>query len=87
MHTNEIGVQVETYNEYGCCCRNENENNLGIYYRSRTKELFFFRNGINQGLAFRNVPNNLIPSIDIWFPYGTVEVIETRAPKLKTFSK
>jgi hypothetical protein len=36
----------------------------------------FFKNGISQGVAFRNVPNGMTPSLDIWFESGTIEILK-----------
>lgn len=58
-----------------------NENTIGIFYDHKKNEVYFYKNGINQGLAFKNVPVGLIPSIDIWFVYGTVEINKINFPE------
>lgn len=44
----------------------------------------FYKNGINQGIAFRNVPANLNPSIDLWFVFGCAEIDQIYKPKKHT---
>ena len=45
-------------------------------YDASNKTLSFFKNGINLGIAFRNVPSGLNPSLDIWFEEGVVEIMK-----------
>lgn len=58
------------------CSYLEYETKIGIKYDHKLKNVSFFKNGINQGIAFRNVPSGLTPSIDIWFESGTVEILK-----------
>jgi hypothetical protein len=73
-------VQIESYSGYGCACSSEEETRLGILYDSKNKTVSFFKNNINQGIAFRNVESGLIPSIDVWFQYGSVEILKNKKP-------
>ena len=41
--------------------------------------------GANLGVAFRNVPPGLNPSLDVWFESGTVEITDSREPVKKIF--
>ena len=80
IHTNENGIQIESFSGYGCKCQKSKENLIGIFYNARTQELSFYKNGINQGIAFTSVPSGMTPSIDIWFQYGSVEILKNRKP-------
>jgi hypothetical protein len=59
---------------------NEDETILGILYDSKNKTISFYKNNINQGIAFRNVDSGLTPSIDIWFQYGSIEILKNKNP-------
>lgn len=54
----------------------EYETKIGIKYDYKSKSVSFLKNGINQGIAFRNVPSGLTPSLDIWFESGTIEILK-----------
>jgi len=69
---------------YGCPCH-ENETTIAISYDYIERTLSFYKNGFLQGIAFRDVDKGLYPSLDIWFESGTVELLTTSKPKLKTF--
>ena len=75
IKTDENGVQVGTMHGYGCQCE-DFETTIVISYYNKTKNVSFYKNGINQGVAFKNVPQGLTPSIDIWFESGTIEIIK-----------
>ena len=45
----------------------------------------FFKNGANLGIAFRNVPPGLNPSLDIWFESGTVQILDSKEPTKRIF--
>lgn len=75
IKTDEKGQQVGTNNGYGCLCE-EYETNISIKYDHKTRAVSFYKNHINQGVAFKNVPAGLTPSLDIWFESGTVEIIK-----------
>jgi hypothetical protein len=40
---------------------------------------------VNQGIAFKNVPPGMTPSLDIWFESGTVEIIQNSKKAEKVF--
>lgn len=76
IKTDENGSQNGVMSAYGCQCNNY-ETKLGISYDPTRKTLSFFKNGILQGTAFRNVEKGLYPSLDIWFEAGTVELLNS----------
>jgi hypothetical protein len=47
-------------------------------YDYKTRTLSFEKNGINQGVGFRNVPPGLTPSLDMWFESGSIEILRTK---------
>ena len=59
---------------YGCQCENR-ITVFGIYYNSQNKTIEFYKDYANLGVAFRNVPNGLTQSLDIWFELGYVEIM------------
>jgi hypothetical protein len=63
----------------------ENETKIGMYYDYKNKSLIFYKNGINQGVAFKNVPAGLTPSLDLWFESGSVEILKKYSPDEKIF--
>jgi len=84
IKTDENGIQVGSIGSYGCQCE-ENETRIGILYDYKNKTLSFYKNGINQGIAFRNVPSGLTPSLDLWFESGSVEILKRNAPEERVF--
>ncbi len=82
IKTDENGIQVGSVSGYGCQCEGINlieleyETKIGIKYDHKSKCVSFLKNGINQGIAFRNVPSGLTPSLDIWFESGTIEILK-----------
>lgn len=56
-----------------------------MFYNYKNKTLIFYKNGINQGIAFTKVPSGLTPSLDIWFESGTVEILRKCSPEDKIF--
>jgi hypothetical protein len=62
-----------------------NYTRLGIYYNADNKSVSFYKNGINQGVAFNGVKENLTVSLDVWFEYGTIEIIKTITPKQNNY--
>jgi hypothetical protein len=44
-------------------------------YNYVDRTISFYKNGINQGVAFSNISSGLSPSLDIWFESGSVEII------------
>ena len=56
-----------------------------MLYDARNKTVIFSKNNVSQGIAFRNVPEGLTPSLDIWFESGTVDILKNDTFKEKTF--
>ena len=75
----ENGVQVGCAQEYGCQCKTD-ETTIGIMYNYENKSISFYKNGVNCGVAFTNVIDNLTPSLDLWFEEGTVEITKNISP-------
>jgi len=75
IKTDEKGSQVGSVSGYGCLCQS-NETFLAMKYDYTEKTLTYFKNGINLGIAFTNVPSGLTPSLDIWFEEGYVEIVK-----------
>ena len=84
VKTNETGAQIGCAKGYGCQC-NDFDCNLGIKYDYRTRSVSFYKNGINLGVAFRNVPGGLTPTLDIWFEQGSVDIVKNASCQEKTF--
>lgn len=75
----ENGVQIGSATGYGCQCQND-ETIIGIKYDYDNKTVSFYKNGVNCGIAFTNVQDNLTPSLDLWFEEGSVEILKNRSP-------
>lgn len=73
IKTNENGARVGDMKGYGCVYT-EKEIILGIKFDNVKRTVSFYKNGIDHGVAFRNVPSGLTPSIDVWFQEGSVEI-------------
>jgi hypothetical protein len=71
------GQQSGTVFGYGCKCE-EVVTRIGILYDARQRTVSFLKNGINQGVAFTNIPSGLYPSLDLWFQAGTVDILPNR---------
>jgi len=84
IKTDDNGIQVGSVSGYGCLCE-DYETKIGIRYDNKTRSVSFFKNGINQGIAFRNVPSGLTPSLDIWFESGTIEILKNSTFVEKTY--
>jgi len=54
-------------------------------YDHISRSINFFKNGINLGVAFRNVPSGLTPSLELWFEVGSVEIIQNASCEEKIF--
>lgn len=63
----------------------EFETKLSIRYDHKSRTVSFYKNNLFQGIAFRNVPSGLSPSLDIWFESGTVEIMKNPNPQDKIF--
>jgi len=75
MKIDENGVQAGIVLGYGCTCQsNESEAIIGMEYDSKKMTLSYYKNGVNQGIAFHNVPRTMYPAIDLWFESGHVEL-------------
>lgn len=84
IKTDENGVQVRSINGYGCKCESM-ETILGMKYDDNNKTLTFFKNGINLGVAFKDVPNGLTPALDIWFEEGSIEIVTNSNLEINNF--
>ena len=56
---------------------------LGILYDARNRTVSFFKNGINQGVAFTNIASGMQPSLDVWFQKGEIEILPAKYPSMK----
>lgn len=84
IKTDDIGTQVLTKNGYGC--ENEDyETKLAIEYNQEKRTVNFYKNDINLGTAFHNVPPNLTPALDIWFESGMVKITKSSEPEEKIY--
>ncbi len=89
IKTDEQGTQRGVITEYGCCCESKagcesgKETRIGIYYDAHNRSVCYYKDGINQGVAFRNVASGYYPSIDIWFDSGKVEILAVKRPPSK----
>ena len=54
-------------------------------YDDNNKTLTFFKNGINLGVAFKDVPNGLTPALDIWFEEGSIEIVTNSNLEINNF--
>jgi len=45
----------------------------------------FYKNGLNQGVAFKNVPASLYPSLDLWFESGSIEILKVNSFQEKIY--
>ena len=55
----------------------EYETLIKISYENKSRSVSFYKNNINQGVAFVNVASGLYPSLDLWFESGTIEIIKS----------
>lgn len=76
IKTDDSGAQTGSLNGYGCLCE-DFETKIGILYDHKSRSVSFIKNGINQGIAFKNIPGGLYPALDVWFESGTVEINNT----------
>ena len=84
IKTDETGAQVLTKNGYGCDYE-EYENKLAIEYNQEKRTVNFYKNDINLGTAFHNVPPNLTPALDVWFENGIIKIIDSPGPEEKIY--
>lgn len=78
----EKGQQSGTVFGYGCKCEDK-VTKIGIHYDARTRSVSFYKNGVNQGVAFTNIPSGMRPSLDVWFLNGSIEISSARFPGQK----
>jgi hypothetical protein len=78
------GQQVGSLIGYGCQCENR-ETVFGMYYNAQNKTIEFYKDYANLGIAFRDVPDGLTPSLDIWFEFGYVEITNRIIPDQQMF--
>ena len=84
IKTDENGVQVRSVNGYGCRCETI-ETVLGIKYDESDKSVKYFKNGIDLGVAFREVNSGMTPALDIWFEEGSVTIVSKADLEMKTY--
>ncbi len=82
--TDSTGGQTGVSQNYGCGCENT-ETEIGILYNPTSRNVTFFKNSVNQGVAFRNVRSGLYPAFDLWFQNGSIEILPARKPTSKTY--
>ena len=82
--TDPKGMQIGSPISYGCMCE-ATETELAILYNAVNRTVSFYKNSINQGVAFKNVKSGLYPALDLWFTNGTVEILNERKPISKVY--
>lgn len=75
IKTDEKGFQIGSVNGYGCLCE-EIETKIGMKYCNLNRTLSFVKEGIDQGIAFKNIPPGMYPSLDVWFESGVIEIVK-----------
>ena len=70
----ERGNQTGIKPGYGCECHNYEQTKIAIIYDTKKRTLNFWKDGIDQGVAFSNVPKGLYPAVDLWFEEGYIQV-------------
>ena len=75
---------IQTSSGFGCPCE-EYETVIGMQYDARNKTIAFYKNGYMVGKAFKNVDSGYIPSLDLWFESGTIEILSNDKPQPKEF--
>lgn len=63
---------IKTKMGYGCNCNKVDR--IGILYDEKEQTISFFKNKINQGVAFTSVDKGYFPALDLWFDKGKVEI-------------
>jgi len=82
IKTDDNGSQIGAMNGYGCHCEAEYETRISIHYDHKSRSVSFSKNGLNQGVAFKNVNSGMFPSLDVWFESGSVEIISKQMEKV-----
>ena len=98
IRTDRNGVQTGVSTSYGCSCEGiiyiyiyiyilgiDVETTIGLEYSLKERTLSFYKNGLDQGVAFRNVANGLYPALDIWFESGHIESTIRSKPLIKEY--
>jgi hypothetical protein len=78
----ENGLQTGNTSGYGCKCE-DMTTRIGILYDARNRSVSFFKDGIDQGAAFTNIPTGMYPSLDVWFQKGEIEISPAKYPTQK----
>ena len=82
----ENGKKIATKNNYGCKYMNfESEIKFGILYNQENRTVSFYKNNINFGIAFHNVPPNLNPTLEICFENGKIQILDAVEPEDKIY--
>jgi hypothetical protein len=82
----ENGKKIATKNNYGCKYMNfESEIKFGILYNQENRTVSFYKNNINFGIAFHNVPPNLNPILEICFENGKIQILDAVEPEDKIY--
>ncbi len=84
IKTDDKGLQVGSVSNYGCLCE-ESETRIGMKYNHIDRSISFVKDGIDQGVAFKNIPPGMYPSLDVWFESGTIEIIKKSKSDQKSF--
>ncbi len=84
ISTDASGNQIGCMNNYGCTCEGA-ETEIGILYSATMRTVNFYKNSINQGIAFTGVRAELYPVLDLWFVSGSVEILNSRKPYSRTY--
>ncbi len=79
------GCQVGVMSGYGCGCQDFGDTTVGLQYDNKEQSLTYYKNGINHGIAFHNVPRGLYPAVDLWFESGHVEILRKSQPSIKEY--
>jgi len=82
--TDSQGSQTGVSTLYGCMCEST-ETEIGILYNATNRTISFYKNSINQGIAFKNVRAGLYPAIDLWFINGVVDIVPAKKPTNKIY--
>jgi hypothetical protein len=82
--TDKCGNQKASCQGYGCPCE-EPETNIAIRYDPFHRTIIFYKNNIEQGVAFKNVRSGLYPALDLWFHTGNVEILASKQPNQASY--
>ncbi len=85
IRIDENGVQSGVALGYGCVCQDASETNIGMMYDAKNRTLSYFKDGMDQGVAFHSVPRCMCPAIDLWFEAGHIEIVGRSKPSTKEY--